>query len=74
MILGVLLSLMGGQPLDHIFQGGDAARINLLSMVGFEMDHYRWFDYRHAAIVEVREESDKERINWRLGPWFEIRH
>jgi hypothetical protein len=32
--------LKGGQPLDHLLQGSDAVRVNLLSMIGFKLDHY----------------------------------
>jgi len=60
--------------LDHFLQGVDAVRINLPTMIGFKLDHYWWFDYRHAALVRVWEESDKKRIIWRLGPQFEIRN
>ena len=38
--LAVLLCSNRGQPLDHFLQGVDAAGINLLSVIGFEFDHY----------------------------------
>ncbi len=40
-------------------------------MIGFNLDHYGRFDNRHAAVIGVWEESDKKRINWGLGLWFE---
>ena len=66
--MAVLLCSKGGQPPDHFLQGGDAARIDLPSMIGFELHNNRRFDYRYAAVIEVWE----ERIIWRLSLRFQI--